>query len=64
MIKWLHDANLHATFYYDYTHFLQSVFIYEIKKINRCLTRFISERFGTLSRWGGNDDQVQGYKIN
>ena len=55
MIKRLHDANLHATFYY------------EIKKINRCLTRLISETamsFGSLSRWGGNDDGVQGYQIN
>ena len=67
MIKRLHDANLHAAFYYDYAHFLQIVLIYEIKKINRCLTRLIRERairFRCLSRWGGNNDGVQGYQIN
>ena len=67
MIKKLHDANLHAAFYYDYAHFLQIVLIYKIKKINRCLTRLINEtaiRIGSLSRWDGNDDRVQGCQIN
>ena len=64
MIQRLHGANLHAAFYYDYAHFLQIVIIYEIK---RCLTRLITEtviRIGPLSRWGGNDNGIQGYQIN
>ena len=64
IIKKLHDATSHATFYYDYVHFLQIVPIYEI---NRCLTWLISEKaisIGSFSRWGGNDDEVQGYQIN
>ena len=61
MIKRLHDANSHVAFYYDYAQFLQIVLLYEIKKIYRCLIRLISEtaiRFGSLSRWGDNDDGV------
>ena len=67
MIQRLHGANLHAAFYYDYVHILQIVIIYEIKKINGCLTRLISEtviRIGSLSRWGGNDDEVQDNQID
>ena len=63
MIKRLHDANLHAAYYYDYAHFLQNVFLCVIKKISRCLTQLISEtaiRFVSLSKWGGNDDGVHG----
>ena len=61
MIQRQHGANLHAAFYYDYAHFLQIVIIYVIEKMNRCLTRLISEtviRIGSLSRWDSNDDGV------
>ena len=39
----------------------------KVKKMNRCLTRLISEnaiRFDPLSRQGGNDDGVERYQID